>query len=870
MKKKIAILLAAVMTATMVPVSAFANSSNNVNKTVTVKDGDVITDVYLSIQPAQGIEWGDSIVLTVENGEFETVSECKIDGNGWDYFVDRYNSAMSGDLEDTPETPDDPENPDNPENPDTPETPDEPEDVVFNANVFGNIMDASIYAERDALLPWQMIRNSKREVEIKLFPLPQSLAGETYETKSPTLKTNRPHYYIQLPITADGSGEISVSIDNNGTSITGSSGIRIGNSSTSSGSTTTTIDEIMVGSDDVELGVITIKESVHGTFVPGKQVTLRVNSGFELEPAADRTENNKKIEGFRITAGTNADFEALTKDSKGVEFDGNTLTFTMPELGNGEDGKSTKNPASIKISGLVAIAEDDDNFGDIKITVSGTSAGITKETIKVGERGDYGFTMKAIEDPATIYAGRIGEVDHNFDALDKAGDDFSKYMNSEAFKQYDADDNLSATIEFAEITADSWNQSRKLEFTVPEGVKIADWDIDEEEDCKNLDAAATITNDGRTLTLNLKKGGEVDEKEASSFEMQLTLSADATFEGDVTLSVEGAGISEGDIEDVVIAKVVSPVTIEAQTTKSNMGYQKIATSDITITEAEDGILVKGGDVNIEIDSIYGNQELGFADENIDYEIDGDLKIKNFKVSDGVISFKVDSSSSKASKITIKNVMMGTTRAVPFGSYDLKVGGSAIISNFSEDLVDNSGDETTADGTKKAGVGFFDDNDALKFANYINVITDPGTLDKVVKVTIGEKTILVDDQSYDMDVAPYIQTESNSTMVPLRFVMVALGVDSDNVGSVDESSKVSFDSNTKTATIFYASGTNMTTIQFQAGSNIMKVNGANIPMENGVKAEIVDGRMFVPFRAIGTAINVNVGWDADTRTATYNA
>lgn len=108
------------------------------------------------------------------------------------------------------------------------------------------------------------------------------------------------------------------------------------------------------------------------------------------------------------------------------------------------------------------------------------------------------------------------------------------------------------------------------------------------------------------------------------------------------------------------------------------------------------------------------------------------------------------------------------------------------------------------------------------------------------------------------------------MVPLRFVMIALGVDSDSVGNFDESGKVQFDANTKTATIFFAAGTNMTTIQFTAGSNIMKVNGAEINMENGVKAEIVDGRMFVPFRAIGTAINVNVGWDADTRTATYNA
>ncbi len=49
---------------------------------------------------------------------------------------------------------------------------------------------------------------------------------------------------------------------------------------------------------------------------------------------------------------------------------------------------------------------------------------------------------------------------------------------------------------------------------------------------------------------------------------------------------------------------------------------------------------------------------------------------------------------------------------------------------------------------------------------------------------------------------------------------------------------------------------------------MIVNGKSIVMENGVKAEITDGRMFVPFRALGNALGVNVDWDADTKTAIY--
>lgn len=851
MKKKIAILLAAVMTATMVPVTAFADSSNSVNKVVTVKDDDFNDEVYLKIQPGEEVEMDSTITLTIENGEFDEDDIVSAAGlsKGSDVqnaLNKKYAYKSLGDKNDY----------------DTLKGEYESYVGDYSAEkAFDNTFDSLMRLYKTVDLPYKLKRTTKKELEVTLFALPDSVAGEKYAD------VNKPAYRIPLPFTANGTGNVTVSVDANGTSIRGGVSYTIANSAASSGDTVTTVDDVKVGSDDLELGVISIKETVYGTFKPGKKVTLKLNSGFEFSTS----KSNPKI-----TAGINASFAEFSD----VTINDNTLEFTMPKLGTGKDGESTK-PAAIKISGLWVTPEDDDNYGEVKLTVSGTSAGISKETIVVGERGDYGFTMKAIEDPTTIYSGRKGydtfgdvSFENKLEKLDYDDDiKNSSYINSDTRKEYDSDDYLSATVEFAEVTADSWNQNRKLKFTVPDEVKIYDFEIDEEEDCSKIGSAASITNDGHTLEIDLNKGGSVDADEASKFELQLTLSVDANYEGDVKLAVEGGGMSTGDVEDVVIAKAVKPVSVETKTTKTNMGYQKIDTADIILTEAEGGILVKNGTVKIALDSVYGEDELGFADENMDYEIEGDLKITKFKVNKGAITFDVDSASVDASKITIKNVKIGTTRSIPYGSYGLKVSGSAIINNYSEGAVDEGCEATTkADGTidAEAGLGYFDDNEAIKIANYIDVVTETGTLDKVVKVTIGEKTIVVDNENFDMDVAPYIQTESNSTMVPLRFVMIALGVDSDNVGSFDDSNKVSFDANTKTATIFYAAGTNMTTIQFTAGSNTMVVNGAAIPMENGVKAEIVDGRMFVPFRAIGTAINVNVGWDADTRTATYNA
>ena len=136
------------------------------------------------------------------------------------------------------------------------------------------------------------------------------------------------------------------------------------------------------------------------------------------------------------------------------------------------------------------------------------------------------------------------------------------------------------------------------------------------------------------------------------------------------------------------------------------------------------------------------------------------------------------------------------------------------------------------------------------------------LTDAVKVTIGKKAIIIGENSYNMDVAPYIQDSSNSTMVPLRFV--SLAICGGDIVQADNSNIIAWDSISKTATI----NANGNIIKFTAGSNIMLINNKPIVMENGVKAEISNGRMFIPFRALGKALGVNVEWDAETKTAIY--
>lgn len=818
MKRKVAILLAAVMTTAMLPMNVMAKSENGINKKATVKDDDPITGVYLKITPKDEVETGDSIIVTIENGDFQEYFERAEDEEKRnvpeeerEYPYEEYLSPINNTYDDLV--------------------------LEYTPTSLKTLLNSNMGVNSNEI-PYSIEINSKREIQVSLFPIPSEAADQT-----DVISAGKPYYNIPIQAVADGTGDVKITIDDNGSSITGGSTYTIATSSNSSGSTTTTVADIETFQDFGELEDITIKENVMDTFEAGKTVKMRLSGGFVIN------ENKSKVV---VSPGSNASWDDKADEAlqKSIKIEEDEITFTMPIGG-------TKKASAIKVSGIVVEADDEDkNWGDVSITVSG--AGLTKETVKVATRADYGFKMTTTEDPTTIISGRT-YVDQDDTDLDE-------------------DDFVTAEVKFEETIKDTWLTSRKLEFSVPEGVKIVDFEFDDTEYIsEGFLNSSQITNEGQTLRIDkAENASDVDSNDCSEFTMKLYVSIDADYTGEIPLSVAGAGLAADTLEDVVIANAVAPISIESTSTKVNMGYQAMNTGDITITETQEGALLDDETVVVAMDSLYGSDELGFADDNIEFSIDGEMEIKNFKVTKGEIKFTVDKNSySEPSSITISNVKVGTTRSVPYGSYDFTVGGSAVINNYDEEKADAADYPAKPIGEagkdkSEIGIAYFDTTETYSFADYLVVVTETGTLDGVVEVTIGEKTILMDGESVDMDVAAYIQPTSNSTMVPLRFVSLAIGVDSANASNADESSKIMWDADTKTATILYAAGNGQKIIQFQAGSAIMTVDGTPITMENGVVAEITDSRMFVPFRALGQALGVSVSWDADTRTAIYNA
>lgn len=153
------------------------------------------------------------------------------------------------------------------------------------------------------------------------------------------------------------------------------------------------------------------------------------------------------------------------------------------------------------------------------------------------------------------------------------------------------------------------------------------------------------------------------------------------------------------------------------------------------------------------------------------------------------------------------------------------------------------------------------NSASVFAqNLTNTqITKEVVSSRTVKVTIGSKIANINEKNVTIDVEPYIQKNS-STMIPLRFVATALGINENNI---------KFDTVTKTVTIEDTKYSN--TIEFYVNKNFYSLNGKKFNLDNGSTVEIKNGRTFVPFRTLGNAFktaerNVQISWDAQTKTA----
>ena len=624
---------------------------------------------------------------------------------------------------------------------------------------------------------------------------------------------------------------------------------------TSKGKTAT----VSVDSDDIK---ITNGDDLTYASVEAKGIKASVKDTVDIA-----TEEVATIKDIKVEPAVGDTFAAaFGNDAKSYEF--------KLKLNSGfEFTNSTSNPITFKEAGISPVVEYDDDeiiikvgtgikasdvmtIKDLDVEATSAKAGSTA-TIKVYATGcdtvsvevakvvDYTVVMSVDEDEdvPVIYSGVNVDNDGITDDSDH--------------------ETLEVTLE--ETFAGAWNNSKDFTLSVPEGVYIVDVDATAENNGVTDEHAwfEAAYEEGDYVDLTFKRRGwDETNPNASDDKIEinftLTLVADPNFEGDVTLKLTGDAVDE---QEVTVAKFVKPYTVEAQQNDMQIDYRntEIPTS-VVVKEAEAGLWEKGTKFVLSLDKIdFDDEGKITVDDKSGLEVKDD-EVKTTTVDgDDAVYFVVDSrSDDEPATVTISGLQLYMQRSLPAGAYDLEMVSPEMNDPYESTVVLN-GTKDKVDGENRTIADINDDFVSYTAkAGFVNIVTagreDTESFTTKVVVPVGESYLISGENKVEIPVPAYINA-AGYTMLPLRAVAVALGINENNV---------LWDQSTRTATVMYGSKI----INMTYGQKVVYVNGAMIPATAAV--EITNDRMFLGLRDLGNALGVtDITWDAATKTATLN-
>ncbi len=703
---------------------------------------------------------------------------------------------------------------------------------------------------------------------------------------------------VQIPVvgTAGTNAEplmVSVkALDNNTNVVSSTATVASVSNDTTGGNTTTKITDQFSGKNNLTFDVLT-SENVSGTFGSGyvadsaankrediEKVTYTINSNFEFQgfenyatDASFNLETSGALDAYVqvpssfVTTDYGVDCEVWVKRATAsnklyVEYRFDQTRVTTP----------TTTPASVKLRGLTIAPKSSASLGQ-EVTMSitpDTNSEISKQdSLVVGNYSDYAFSSSLFESNKEVPALQSGRMEltaldaqgnYVADDADVFGDNTVTVKLADNFEEYHA----TAALKVSETVAKSLINDRTIEFTLPEGVEIAGFEISNYSnstsklingDINTFEATSkSYAIDGNVLKLysmNRDSDSSVTATDLASFNIIFYVVADANYAGDVDVVVSGDALGGVELDAVKVATFAPAFKIATELTTVKSGVQQTAAKDIVISETENGRFQDGETVYVTIDTVSTavlRNALKIADADVSVTA-GDLQIEKVVISDENLQFNITGSSSVStpSDIKVTNVKVSTAYGLPeTTSYPFNV----VITTDNQLNGTGNIDGSLSDSAIRYG--------ALT-APYINVKNNTGAASgDVVKVQAGSTTYTVNGEEKTMDAAPFIDAKTSSMMVPVRFI-------ADGVGITEESGNLIWSANNKTVIIRNGNDT----IEFPVGSTFYRVNGAVVYNDNSAVTQIVDGRTFVPFRTMGNALAIPVSWDEATRTAQYN-
>ena len=327
------------------------------------------------------------------------------------------------------------------------------------------------------------------------------------------------------------------------------------------------------------------------------------------------------------------------------------------------------------------------------------------------------------------------------------------------------------------------------------------------------------------------------------------------FTGDIKAKIWGnAGVNE----EIILGKVIAPISATAEVKDVKIGMQKQAAGKITITEVEAEAILSSQYKAAVDNSTTGRVYLGAAagtpdgwttiiNENITKAdsldtyltvslpfnvtwsnvptvkvVEGDIQLGTVTTNVNGLAIPILTSSSVASKIEITDVNYTLDRTVPEGDMKATFAGNAVVQT-----------------------NFVNRNYVVKEVVANCVTPAPNETIGTGEFRIGSNIYYVAGVAKVMDVAPYIK--GDRTYVPMRYLGEILGAE------------VVWDATARTVTLTKGD----TTVVFTVGSTTYTVNGESKTAD--VAPEIVNDRTMLPARFVAEAFGAVVGWDPATQT-----
>ena len=659
---------------------------------------------------------------------------------------------------------------------------------------------------------------------------------------------------LPLPIKATG-GAASVAVTGQGSSAIVTEG-NYSFLSTGEKAASLTVADPKAFYDNGELAAITLKETFINSFAAsGKDMIVKIkleDTDFEFEPTS--TVTIKGSYGF--------DF-AKTSDSSKVKFavdaDDKSTAYVWISKSVAADAKSL---GRIEIAGIEVDSDEKDlTLGDLTADITTVTSVAAKDTVNgieglggkdsdgketagaeldkdysdvvLAKIANYGAYIQMKDEKAVdIVAGRDEEV--VFEVKESVDDVF---VGSRTITLGLNDNEAKTDKQFFMVSLEQTKDPMKIiDDDSRKIVEKVEFVYKDEDDLKAKTGVYLEKEMYRVKEIKVTLKGEDkdgkklnDNKELDKFKVKtkIYVPVDQQEKKNVEITAEVRGVDE--FKSATAVNVVDPFDVTFEQTTFKVGLQNQAAGNITLTEKDKEMLMKG---KVTFNVVKGSKITDgiVIEEKGKLTVTGDLKRTDFDA-DGSQANKVSlkRQSKAASSLAIDDMEVTVDRTVPEGYYDLELSGDAIDEYDGKYKVE-----------KYIVIGTPNTQD----------ITSGGLTKGTATFVIGESKYVLNGVETTMDAPSYIQ-DPGYTMVPVRYVAQAFGVAEKDIVF-----------GKGTVTLFAGERT----ISLTNGSNQAIVNGNPVAM--GTSVIIKDGRTYAPAGEIARLLGIATAWDSATKTATF--